>query len=97
MNVFNPVPSKSGTWGDSGQTHKNIVINTIIEDPVFKQSHESYFIQMVDFCAFALLRRERQLASKNALGIHEAFDILKPVCYKLANYKDPMGVVRDKY
>ena len=37
------------------QTLENGAIDRIIEDPFFKQSDQSYFIQLSDFCAYALL------------------------------------------
>lgn len=94
MGVINHIPSRYGAWAGTASTTRNIVIDRIIEDPVFKKSDQSFFIQLVDFCAFALLRRERQLPAKNALGIHEAFQILDPICFKAANPRDPMGVIR---
>lgn len=94
MNVFNPISSRYGVWQDTGQVTRNIVIDRILEDPFFKKSDESYFIQMVDFCAYALLRKERPLASKTRFGIDQAFDDLEKLCFKDANYKDPMGVIR---
>lgn len=78
MGVHNPIPSMYGGW-PGGKT-KNIVLGQIYEDPVFRKSHRSYFIQMADFCAYSLLRSEYQLASKNRYGLHQAFDILAPIC-----------------
>jgi Protein of unknown function (DUF3800) len=95
MRVTNPIPSKYGEW-PQGTFTKNIPLDRIIEDPLFKDSAQSYFIQLVDFCAYALLRREHPLASKSQYGIDKAFARLKPVCFKNANYKDPDGVVRAK-
>ena len=94
MGVYNPIPSQYGAWSDTGEQTKNITLDRIIEDPLFKRSHRSTVIQLADFCAYALLRRERPLASKTALGIHEAFQILEPVCFKRANPKDALGVIR---
>lgn len=94
MAVYNPIPSNRGVWQDTGESHKNLPIEKIIEDPIFKDSRRSYFVQMVDFCAFALLRRENQIPSKNALGIHMAFDLLKPICFRPASPRDPDGIVR---
>lgn len=66
MGVFNPIPSRYGVWQDTGRATRNIPIDRIIEDPFFKNSERSYFIQLADFCAYALLRKEKHLASKNA-------------------------------
>ena len=61
------------------QTLKNGVIDRILEDPFFKQSDQSYFIQLSDFCAYALLRQERPIASKTKYGLDQAFNLLKPI------------------
>jgi hypothetical protein len=95
MRVRNPIPSKYGEW-PQGTFTKNIVLDRIIEDPLFKDSAHSYFIQLVDFCAYALLRRENPVASKSRYGIDQAFARLQPVCFKNANRSDPDGVVRAK-
>lgn len=61
------------------QTSKDDAIDRIIEDPFFKQSDQSYFIQLSDFCAYALLRQERPIASKTKYGLDQAFDLLEPI------------------
>lgn len=93
MGAHNPIPSKYGAWA-SGKEWKSIPIANIIEDPVFKQSHRSNLIQLADLCAFALLRMDKPTPPMRAIGIHDAFRILEPVCFKAANPKDPLGVVR---
>ena len=61
------------------QTSKNVPIDRILEDPFFKQSDQSYFIQLSDFCAYALLRQERPIESKTKYGLDQAFNLLKPI------------------
>ena len=46
----------------------------IYEDPVFRKSHRSFFIQLADFCAYALLRSERQLPSKTDYEFRAVLD-----------------------
>jgi hypothetical protein len=94
MQVYNPIPSAYGTWRDTGNSYKNIPLTRIIEDPIFKDSSQSYFIQLVDFCAYALLRRERPLPSKTRYGLDKAFDLLKPILVTEATRKDPDGIIR---
>lgn len=89
MHVFNLIPS--GIYAGSS---RNIVIDRIIEDPFFKKSERSYFIQLVDFCAYALLRHEIQIPSKNKYGLHEVFRDLDSVLMKEASKKDPFGIIR---
>jgi hypothetical protein len=94
MRVYNPIPSAFGTWLDTGQSYKNIPLTRIIEDPFFKDSEQSYFIQLADFCAYALLRRERPVPSKSRYGLDKAFDLLKPILVTEATRKDPDGIIR---
>lgn len=95
MHVINHIPSKFGSWG-GGKPTKNITTDRIIEDPIFKQSDRSYFIQLADCVAFALLKREvspTPLVKK--YGIDEMFEkALSGVCFKKASPKDPLGIVR---
>jgi hypothetical protein len=94
MSVYNPIPSRYGLWQDTGEPTKNITLSKIIEDPIFKKSNKSYFVQLADFCAYGLLRREQHLASKNRYNIHKAFDELAKVAVRACNPRDPMGVIR---
>jgi hypothetical protein len=93
MKVHNHIPSKYGSWDDGGKT-KNLPIERIIEDPHFKKSENSYFIQHVDFTAFALLRRERPTPRLKRYGAHKSFDILDRCLETVCNPRDPKGVIR---
>lgn len=90
MRVHNPIPSRFGRW-HSGMT-SNIPLSRFVEDPVFKDSETSYFIQLVDFCAYALLRMERPLASRTSLGYDRMYEALRPIAFKAANSRDPRGL-----
>ena len=57
----------------------NGAINSIVEEPLFKSSAQSYFVQLSDFCAYALLRQEHPLASKTKYGLDQAFKLLEPI------------------
>ena len=96
MRIFNYIPSQFGFWQGTGTSSQNIPIIRIVEDPVFKKSEQSYFIQLVDFCAYALLRRERPIPSKNRYGLDKAFSILDPIKFRDANKKDPEGIIRPR-
>jgi hypothetical protein len=93
MRVHNFIPSRYGGW-ESGKLSKNIPIERVIEDPQFKNSANSYFIQHVDFTAFALLRREKPTPRIKRHGIHRSFDILDECLETVCNPKDPKGVIR---
>lgn len=94
LRVHNPIPSKFGRW-EGGRATKNIPIDRIIEDPQFKQSHRSYFIQQADWTAFGLLRRENPTPRIKRSGVHKTFNVLKPETLELVcNRADPHGVIR---
>jgi Protein of unknown function (DUF3800) len=93
MTVYNPIPSRFGTW-PSGSPTKNIPLDRVIEDPIFKDSADSYFLQLADFCAYALLRRESPLASKTKYGMDNIFNVLKPILFLPASTNDPEGICR---
>jgi hypothetical protein len=95
MGVYNPIPSRFGHW-DIGTTTKNIPIERILEDPFFKNSEQSYFIQLVDFCAYSLLRRERPIPSKTKYGLDKAFELLSPILVREACSYDPEGIIRPR-
>jgi len=94
MYVYNPIPSKFGVWFDSGRTWKNIPLDRIVEDPFFKDSAQSYFVQLVDFIAYALLRREHPLPSKSRYGLDKAFSELDSILVQEARRSDPEGIIR---
>jgi AAA+ ATPase superfamily predicted ATPase len=95
MRIHNPIPSKHGTWED-GKNTKNITIDNIIEDPFFKNSEQSYFIQLVDFCAYALLRMELPIESRTSLGYDKMYGLLSPCVIRACNRRDPrkLGIIR---
>jgi hypothetical protein len=96
MSVYNPVPSQYGQWG-GGRRAQNIAVQRIIEDPVFKQSHQSYMIQLADCVAYSLLKREVEpTANVKKYGIHKMFDAqLAGSCFTKASPRDPLGIVRN--
>ena len=63
---------------------------------MFKPSDCSYFIQLADCVAFALLKREvppTPVISK--YGIDQMFDsTLTGICFRPAAPRDPFGIVR---
>jgi hypothetical protein len=94
MGVFNPIPSQFGVWSDTGEAGKNIPIDRVVEDPVFKDSAESFFIQAVDFVAYALLRRERPAGPTLRYHASDAFNVLMPILVTQATKRDPEGILR---
>lgn len=93
MRVHNPIPSNQGGWPDGGVT-KNIPIERIIEDPQFKSSQKSYFIQVADIVAFGLLRREVPTPKARQRRIHKSFEKLDLTLTRECNRQDPFGIIR---
>lgn len=95
MCVYNPIRSRYGRW-PGGKLVKNIPTDRILEDIVFRKSHQSDLIQMADFCAYALFRSEVPLQSKTKYGLDRAFTALHPICVTKAFGKDPkrLGIIR---
>lgn len=91
--VFNPVPSQYGGWEDGSFT-KNITIDRIIADPFFRSSADDYFIQVVDFIAYTLLKKfEPPTEHVAKYQINELFDLLEPILYKKASKYHELGIV----
>lgn len=95
MHVFNHIPSRYGGWA-GGKLTKNITTDRIIEDPIFKPSERSYFIQLADCVAYALLKREVwQTPKVKKYGIDKMFDeTVASVCFVKASPRDSLGIVR---
>jgi len=62
-------------------------INNIVEEPLFRDSAQSYPVQLSDFCAYALLRQEHPLASKTKYGLDQAFQLLEPIVFAAEAHK----------
>jgi hypothetical protein len=93
--VYNPIQSQYGVW-PGGNAYKNMPLSQILEDIVFRNSEDSFFIQLADFCAYALFRSEYPLASKRKYQLETAFDELHPICIPQCFGKDPrkLGIIR---
>lgn len=94
--IYNMVGSQYGSWED-GSRAKNIPTERLIEDPVFKPSWESYFLQVADFVSYALLKSEVPPTKHvQRYGLHAAYEKLRPVCASEASPRDPrkLGIVR---
>ena len=95
MRVYNYIPSKFGQW-QPGISARNITTDRIIEDPVFKNSQRSYFLQLADCVAFALLKQESAPSEfTERYALRSMFQqTLDGVCFKPASPRDPQGIVR---
>jgi hypothetical protein len=70
-------------------------IDRIIEDPFDKDSKASYFVQLADFCGYALLRRERPTPVTEKNGVSKAFVDLQPALITdELDVEDEDGIIR---
>jgi hypothetical protein len=88
MRVFNRLPSHYPPG------YYDAPVVNILEDPVFRDSAEAPFIQLVDFCAYALLRKQKSATRADKYAIGEAFSLLEPVLMRKASNSDPFGIIR---
>lgn len=95
MRRFNHVPSAYGGW-ETGAFTKNMPVDSVVEDLVYRDSKRSLFIQAADFCAFSLLRNEKPTVKAKAYGFDKSFSILDPCLFKAAFKADPrkLGIIR---
>lgn len=76
-----------------GAGFRNIQIDRIIEDPNFRSSDDSYFIQAVDLVAFLLRQRIVSNAYMRRKSVHSYFNKLAPIyCTHACRYNNE-GIV----
>ncbi len=90
MRRYNPIPSQAYF----GSGYRNIGISKIIEDPSFRDSAHSYFIQAADLVAFLLYQYLSPCAYFRKKGATCYFKMLDPALCKVASSTNPYGIVR---
>lgn len=91
MKKSNPIPADEYHRQHMGYYERDIPLHHIIEDPLFKTSKSSYFIQLADFLAFSLLRNEKPLEKSTLDPVKNAFNQLDQSLVKVVFSKDPKG------
>jgi hypothetical protein len=90
MRRFNPIPNQP-TFGPG---YRNLLVENLVEDPFFKDSRHSYFLQVADLAAFLLYQRLAPSAYSRKKGVPAYFSRLRPVLCTVASSSDPDGIVR---
>lgn len=90
MRQYNPVPNQPHFGGG----YRNLTLSTIVEDPSFRDSEFSYFIQAADVAAYLLFQHMAPNAYMRRKGGRAYFGRLDPVLCKVAATHDPEGRVR---
>ncbi|MEN2981223.1 MAG: DUF3800 domain-containing protein [Thermus sp.] len=88
MRVFNPVPIASSAGG----CH-HIPVTRVMEDPIIRDSTDSYFIQFCDLVAHSLYRKMHPKGSYRRYGVEKLFDKLDPILLKSASRSNSQGIV----
>jgi hypothetical protein len=91
MRVRNPirVPGNSGSFNIDDRP-----IRSLIEDPIVRDSHHSYFVQAADLCVFLLKQSIEPSSYMGKNGGRAYFRRLDPILCKVASSSDLMGIVR---
>jgi len=89
MKKENHIPDRLDMYGHNS-SKRNIPLDRIIEDPLFKTSKSSYFIQLADFLAFSLLRNEKP-GEFTMNSVKNAFENLDKSLVKVAFKGDKRG------
>jgi len=84
LRVYNYVPSRYGSA-------RNVPLTSLIEDPIPRNSAHAQFIQIVDYIAYSLLRRESPVDKYP--GLENIYDILNPVVLKEASSENDLGII----
>ncbi len=89
MRRYNPVPNQPSF--DMG--YRNLVLTSIIEDPNFRDSEHSYFVQAADVATFLLYQRLAPSGYMKRKSGQNYFKRLDPVLCKVASKTNLEGIV----
>ena len=89
MTVYNPVPNR----GPFGRGYRVLPAVRLIEDPIPKDSSDSYFIQAADVAAYFLMQRYAPNTLVRQHGARNYFGRLGPVLNTRAATAHPLGIV----
>ena len=90
VRAYHPVPHKPGTPHGAG--YRPVPLSTIIEDPNYRDSARSFFVQAADTVAWALYQQVAPSAYARKMSAHNYFRRLDPVLCKKAGPRDPLGL-----
>ena len=86
MRRHNPIPSQS-------QGARNILLQSVIEDPFLKDSEKSLFVQAADLSAYLLYQHLNPSSYIKKKSGQNYFNRLEPILCKVASRTNTMGIV----
>lgn len=87
MRRYNPIPNRNS----GGFRH--VLLTTLVEDAVHRDSNHSYLLQLADVNAFFLYQKHAPMKYMRRKGGHNYFDRLDPVLCRVASPRHPQGIV----
>jgi hypothetical protein len=90
LGQFNAVPNQP----QHGPGYRQLPIDTLVEDPVPRDSRHSYFLQCCDVAAYLLTQKLKPNSLFRRRKAQDYFDRLNPVLCKVASSTDPQGIVK---
>jgi uncharacterized protein DUF3800 len=90
MSVYNPIANQP----QFGTGYRNLALQFLVEDPIFRDSEWSQFIQAADVCAHLLYEFACPSSYMRQKGGRNYFKRLLPILCLRASPGDPHGIVR---
>lgn len=87
---FNPIPNQP----QHGMGYRNLALLRVVEDPNFRDSADSFFLQACDTVAYMLLQQLAPNSFMHRKGGGSIFGRLDPVLCKVCSPADSQGIVR---
>lgn len=90
MRVYNPVPHNRAQYGGG---YRQLPVQHLVEDPIMRRSHESYFIQAVDAVAFSAYQLYAPSDYVRTKGARDYYGRLAPIHCTVASRQNRYGIV----
>jgi hypothetical protein len=91
MRRYNPIPNMRG---GTNPGFRQMALQTLIGDPVFTNSGQSYLVQAVDAVAYFLHQQFQPNLYVRRSGAKNLFSKLDPVLCRVASTTNVQGIVR---